>query len=367
MPRPGKPWWWKAKGRWAANVDGKRVAAPKEIGKVDRIAAEIWYAELRSLSLPRVGISAGQLLVAYFAWRFPEACPDRNSKKSMIKTVCATTIGGKPIGDTRAEDIQEEHVEAAIRAWTKQGKSLGYQRSLVSQWKAAWRWANRRIVERDPVRLLRDNPLAGVKNPPRPMVEDRYAERSEAARWLRWLWRNKDRDYALLQRCLIKTGARPAEWTGGRWSEIQWDAGSMPILVRRAWKSGRTLGKPRRVYVPSSLARSLRRRMRGGNELIFSTPRDRVKWSATNLSTTTQRYRREAIADGVQLLDTGADRLTCYRWRHTAASSLLMQGIDIATVAELLGTSVRMIQLHYGHLLSGHLARAAQVLARGRA
>lgn len=45
-------------------------------------------------------------------------------------------------------------------------------------------------------------------------------------------------------------------------------------------------------------------------------------------------------------------------------SSLLMQGVPISVVAELLGTSAQMIATTYGHILSGHLADAAEALAR---
>jgi integrase len=68
----------------------------------------------------------------------------------------------------------------------------------------------------------------------------------------------------------------------------------------------------------------------------------------------------------VAIRDEGDDRLTNYRWRHTAASTLLMMGVDTLTVAELLGTSPEMIFRHYGHILDDHLATAASKLAGGR-
>lgn len=122
--------------------------------------------------------------------------------------------------------------------------------------------------------------------------------------------------------------------------------------------------------IPRRLRRSLARAFAaaGGRKGVhlFVTPRDALPWRASNLSTTTQRYRDEAIADGLPLTPAGPDRLTCYRWRHTAASTLLMEGVDMATVAELLGTSVVMIQRVYGHILAGHLAQAAERLTNRR-
>jgi integrase len=97
------------------------------------------------------------------------------------------------------------------------------------------------------------------------------------------------------------------------------------------------------------------------------------------LSKAILRVGREAIARGVALgaqgrptrgleriRDEGHNRLTNYRWRHTAISTLLMMGIDVPTVAELTGTSPEMVYRIYGHLLESHLRAAAEKLAGGR-
>ena len=74
----------------------------------------------------------------------------------------------------------------------------------------------------------------------------------------------------------------------------------------------------------------------------------------------------EAWLASVPVRDTGADRATAYRFRHTAASSLLMAGVDMLTVAELLGTSPEILFRHYGHVLDGHLTAAAEHTIIGR-
>jgi integrase len=370
MARLGKPWWWDARKCWATTVSGKRITAPKAIGKRDRLEAELWYDRVAVSGCPVAlgGITVGNLVGAYLAWRavLPGAEPrDLVSKRSLFKTLCNTRINHKLIGEYFASEIKEEHVDAVVRAWARVNRSPGYQRTAIALWKAAWSWGHRRIVDRNPVQLLPDNPLVRAITPAGPVVEERYAERAEAAAWLRWLWRNPKvgRDFVLIQRCLIHTGARPSEWTRASWSDIQWDAVPMPILVRTDWKLARKKGKPRRVYIPPMLERALRRRQGAPGDPLFVTPRDKTRWSCSNLATTTMRFRDEAQASGIGVRVEGANRLTCYRWRHTAASNLLMRGVDTATVAELLGTSVLMIQKHYGHLLSGHLAAAARMLA----
>ena len=43
-----------------------------------------------------------------------------------------------------------------------------------------------------------------------------------------------------------------------------------------------------------------------------------------------------------------------YSYRHTYITDALERGVDVATVAELVGTSVETIQRHYGHLSTRH-------------
>ncbi|MFU7558762.1 hypothetical protein ACMFWY_08780 [Roseiconus sp. JC912] len=46
--------------------------------------------------------------------------------------------------------------------------------------------------------------------------------------------------------------------------------------------------------------------------------------------------------------------LVPYSYRHTYITDCLERGVDIATVAELVGTSVQMIERHCGHLSKRH-------------
>lgn len=52
---------------------------------------------------------------------------------------------------------------------------------------------------------------------------------------------------------------------------------------------------------------------------------------------------------------------TIYTLRHSTITDLVTGGLDLLTVAQVAGTSVRMIEKHYGHLQRQH---AAQALAR---
>jgi integrase len=232
-------------------------------------------------------------------------------------------------------------------------------------------WAAKPMIDRPP--MIEASPFAGLPGPVVPATKERYGDRATAARWLRWLWRSGRRSDALLQRCLVHTGARPSELAWATWGDVRWaeaidGAGNpMAVVARADWKNSKKSGRVRRIYLPARLVRAMRRRSegRGVGDLIFPRP-DGERYTSYGLAGRTGKLRKLAARDGVVIGERDGSAITNYLWRHTAASSLLMGSVDVATVAELLGTSVAQIQRTYGHLLSDHLARASEKLGKRR-
>ena len=52
---------------------------------------------------------------------------------------------------------------------------------------------------------------------------------------------------------------------------------------------------------------------------------------------------------------------TAYALRHSVITDLVAGGLDLLTVAQLSGTSVVMIERHYGHLRAEHAAAALAI------
>ncbi|HEX7501522.1 MAG TPA: tyrosine-type recombinase/integrase [Polyangia bacterium] len=57
-----------------------------------------------------------------------------------------------------------------------------------------------------------------------------------------------------------------------------------------------------------------------------------------------------------------SDEITAYAMRHSTITDLVTGGLDLLTVAQVSGTSVAMIEKHYGHLRADHAAAALATL-----
>ncbi len=424
MPRSPRPRWVPSRNRWCANIgepgrDGRarEVYAPPAIGAREEARAWEWLqAELarRRPVAPATEVLVEQVAEAYLVW-----CETRVAGGKLADTeyrnkarhlgILADALGARPVASL-APDEMTAFGEQLMDAY-----SPVYARNVCSTARTALNWAARKVPGRRPEVLIPANPVAGFKAPTVPRSPARFAERREAAAFLSH-WRTRrdrsqdrgryDRLTLLLVRALIRTGARPKELCRLQWADLKWEGwrassghlAAKAVIPPARWKAGAVTGKPRTIYLTPALTHALRRiRERGAPDptwvFVHGSGRGGVggcsPWaSGSALSKTVLRIRRELIARqeavrariergepvtrreaalaAVAVRDQGQDRLVNYRWRHTAISTLLMLGIDVATVAELAGTSPDMIYRHYGHLLDAHLVAAAERLASRR-
>lgn len=379
MPRKSKPWFWKDRGRWATTVDGKRIVAPAEI--VTEHEAWAWHAEvmdeLKPKPISRATTTVQDVLDAYAGWDLDGAADGSrpkataNNNLSCIQTIINTKIGRVPFGTMLVSRTTPIHYDALIAAWRKAGYKPNYVANLAQKLKTMLAWGARETIDRRG--LIEASPFADCPSPLVPAPGERYGDRGTAARWLRYLWRAGLRDDATFQRCLVHTGARPSELAWATWGDVRWDAtrdsvgNPMAIVSREEWKNSAKTGKTRRIFLPARLVRSMRRRMgdQPGTALIFPRP-DGGRPTSQDVANRTIRLRANAKKAGVVLVERNGAAITNYLWRHVAASDLLMGGVDVATTAELLGTSVAQIQRTYGHLLEDHLAAASEKVGRRR-
>jgi integrase len=146
---------------------------------------------------------------------------------------------------------------------------------------------------------------------------------------------------------MCSTGMRPPEAKNLRWRDITTavDREQRKLVVLHV----RGKGKERKLVAPEKVGEYLER----VKALSKATaPSDPV---FTNRDGSQAESLYQALIDdlldyaGVRIGPSGAPRST-YSFRHTYATFRLSEGVDAYLLAEQMGTSVQMIQQHYGHV-----------------
>lgn len=146
---------------------------------------------------------------------------------------------------------------------------------------------------------------------------------------------------------MCNTGMRPPEARNLRWRDIMAakDRDGREIVVL----SVQGKGKSRRLVAPKSVGDYLDR----VRELSKATKPDDPVFTIINgkpakylYSDTVQDLLTES---DLRIGPSGISRST-YCFRHTYATFRLSEGVDVYILAEQMGTSVKMIEQHYGHV-----------------
>jgi len=143
----------------------------------------------------------------------------------------------------------------------------------------------------------------------------------------------------------LNTGMRISEILNLRWDEVDFDRAQ--ILVRTSKN-----GESRHVEMNGLLVETLRQlERRPQNPYVFGSREG-------NPYNDFRKSFKSALA---------AAGITDFRFhdlRHTFASHLVMNGVDVMTVKELLGHKTIQMTLRYSHLSQGHKKKAVETLGR---
>lgn len=437
MPRTPKPRWHIGNQQWVSDVgeryvDGKgrtrrRTVAFPGIGrKEDRRAREALQAFLdrqeeqeRNATDPTVAT----VCELYLFW--VEENRERSTFDSLAGLLGKFTAHELPgargsIGARRVSSLQPADLERFLAQMARENKP-SYCAVMHSAVQAAMNWSMKRISDRVPPVLIRENPFKGVPRPVIPRSPERYAERSELAAFLRWAWRRAKRDekgkrvslinrfdrhLCLLIRLAAHTGARPGELcitgkhlreTGFTWDRWNPDAyvnslgHRVGLITHDRHKTARKTGRAREIVVPPILVRAIERHRardwahpswvfthrrghgaagRGAVTAAVGEP-----WKSHNLGLKIRKWRAMAVAEAQRLKaegkptrglekiqDEGDNRFVLYRLRHTKITDLIgvNGGLSHDQAAALTGTSGKMIETTYGHLTGTRLIELDQ-------
>lgn len=196
-------------------------------------------------------------------------------------------------------------------------------------------------------KLLDENPVQDLDSPKIPKSLPRYLTLAESQALLSAVdSRHKQRDYCII--CLfLNCGLRISEIVGLNISDIRADN------LRIRGKGD----KERVVYLNDATAAAI------NDYLTVRRSIDAIDRSALFLSNRRTRMSREAVHSMVKksLLKAGLDetKYSAHKLRHTAATLMLQNGVDVRTLQELLGHEHLNTTQIYTHVDNSELRGAA--------
>jgi integrase len=299
-------------------------------------AREVLEEELRRVRLGplhRPNVTLRELVDVYIAQY--DAAPSTVAWLRDNMRPSLERFGDEPIGSLTVQRI------ATWRAGVPEGKRYRSHRALRQVLAAAVRW-----------KWIEDNPAVHVKNPePRPGEIDPFDSWDE----LDAVAAELDAVSGPLVIVLVGTGVRPEEAFGAEWRDV--DVERRMLMVRRAYAKGRlkeygkTTGSRRAVPLRARVIAALEElpHRRG---IVFPAP------GGGRIQINNWRSRSWAPS----LAAAGVKHRRIYDLRHTYATWSLAAGVDIFTLARRMGTSVKMIDRTYGHLVAGADAYERELL-----
>lgn len=196
-------------------------------------------------------------------------------------------------------------------------------------------------------KLISENPVQDLDSPKLPKSLPKYLSLEESKQLLSSIdGKNRERDYCII--CIfLNCGLRISEIVGLDISDIR------PDSIRVRGKGN----KERIVYLNDAAAHAINRYL-DVRRLIAAVDRN-----ALFLSNRRTRISRETVHSMVKksLLRAGldADKYSAHKLRHTAATLMLQNGVDVRTLQEMLGHEHLNTTQIYTHVDNSQLRTAS--------
>jgi len=189
--------------------------------------------------------------------------------------------------------------------------------------------------------LVVDNPAIGIKKLRENGARTRFLDQSE----INCLLGSASGDFYAILVTALHSGMRRGEILKLRWSDI--DLKNQIITVQES-KSGQKRMIPMDTTLHNTLSDLPSRFQKG---YVFPSPVNPGKQRFDVL----RQWRKVIKISEI-------DSVRFHDLRHTFASHLIMNGVDIKTVQELLGHSSLTMTMRYTHLAPDHRTRAIKIL-----
>jgi integrase len=336
-----------------AQIDRKQeklIEGPQSEATRKRAMARL--GELLRLKELNADPDSGKLTVAAVIDLYLEFAKAKYAERSLyerrlILQAFAETHGWRKVND---KDCLPFHLTSFVGT-NPNWKSDWTKAQVVAVVSRPFNWATKQ-------RLITANPFRGVSqrtgNPRRPMTDDEFTRLLASAEGRKTKQHPTPGErFVELVRFLRITGARTAEASQLRWPDIDLEGA---VIVLKQHKTSRTQRQPKPRTIPLHpeivlLLIEIRKRNEPG-EFVFYNHRG-TTWNRSSLSLRMQRAREKAgIPDDAKL----------YGLRHAFGTRAIVNGVDIKTLAELMGHESTRTTEHYLHLAGekAHLHAAMQ-------
>ncbi|MBI3466672.1 MAG: phage integrase family protein [Planctomycetes bacterium] len=200
-------------------------------------------------------------------------------------------------------------------------------------------------------KLIPYHQLQGME---KPRMKRRTKVLTEAEMTL--LLNGTDRHFRDYLEGLRESGARPGELRRLCWPMVDLEKG---IAVLDEHKTSHEVDEPRVLVLTERMKELLRKRKSQypDHEYVF-TNKYRKPWTRNAVRLRMQRLRKKLGLDG---------KVVTYTVRHTYGTDAILKGVDIKTLAALMGHRSISTTQHYTHIARqlDHLKRAAEQATRG--
>ncbi len=328
-----------ARPLWAYRhrLDGHGSARPQVGGFVSRAEAE--EALRKALARLRPGgcaatMTLADLVVEYLGMHQVE--PVTIAKLRWLLGKATATLGAVRLADLSPKEIY------ARRQTVPEGHRFEATQALrqVLNRAVEWEW-------------LSDNPAKRVPNPPRRSKEKQPFESWQQIEAVAAQLRP---EYGAMVIFAAATGLRPSELFGLEWRDLDRDAGV--VYVRRAFANGRlkqtkTRLSNRAVPLQAKALEALDQLPPAQNPILFANSRG----GCIDFRSSGRRHWKPAQQRaGIEPLRG------LYDLRHTYATFALRAGVPVFAVSRFMGSSIAMIDYHYGHLARDSREHAVSLL-----
>jgi integrase len=295
------------------------------------------------------GLTVSQLSALYLAHIRDQAAKSTITEATVTRRINHIAPFLATSGNVAVSDLKPHHVTDWLR--TQATWNATTCSDAAASVKQILQWAtDEGRIESNPLK-----PLTVKRGRPR----DHTIIRPEFEAILAGVWKQKfpRRKVTSFRAALIAlrlSGCRPSEIT-----RLMIEDCTAESWTIREHKNRKKTYRPRTVYLSPCLQTlaKIASRARASGPVFMAD--DGRAWKYSDMRLRFQRLRKK----------TGTSpKCVLYSFRHTWITEALTAGVDVATVAEMAGTSIQMIDRHYGHLNQQrkHLSDAARAIAAAR-